>query len=132
MRARVESSVLSSRARDTSASIRAGVMDIEFLVALGQLQHRGDPAVRTTVTADVVDRLVELGWPASLREDFKLLKVVTLRLRLMHDRPQDVVSPRDLPPLARTFLGLLPETLAAQLDAAMARVRALFDAKFAD
>jgi glutamate-ammonia-ligase adenylyltransferase len=103
-----------------------GVMDVEFLVALAQLRHRDDPAVRTTVTADVLDRLVDLGWPAALRDDHAFLKRVALRLRLMHDRPQDVVSPRDLPPLARTF-GLPPETLAAQLDAAMSRVRAIFD-----
>ena len=107
-----------------------GVMDVEFLVALGQLRHRDDPAVRTTVTAYVLDRLVALGWPAALRDDHAFLKRVALRLRLMHDRPQDVVSPRDLPPLARTF-GLPPETLAAQLDAAMARVRAVFDREFA-
>ena len=48
---------------------------------------------------------------------------------LLHDRPQDVVSPRDLPPLARTF-GLRPEMLTAQLDAAMTRVRAIFDSTF--
>jgi glutamate-ammonia-ligase adenylyltransferase len=107
-----------------------GVMDVEFLVALGQLRHRDDAGVRTTVTADVLDRLVALGWPATLRDDHALLKRVALRLRLLHDRPQDVVSPRDLAPLARTF-GLPPDTLAAQLDAAMARVRAIFDAEFA-
>ena len=108
---------------------QGGVMDVEFLVALGQLRHRDDPSMRTTVTADVLDRLVALGWPPALRDDHAFLKRVALRLRLMHDRPQDVVSPRDLPPLARTF-GLPPETLAAQLDAAMARVRATFDTEF--
>ncbi|HEY2728899.1 MAG TPA: glutamine-synthetase adenylyltransferase, partial [Polyangia bacterium] len=106
-----------------------GVMDVEFLVALGQLRHRDDAGVRTTVTADALDRLVTLGWPAALRDDHAFLKRVGLRLRLLHDRPQDVVSPRDLEPLARTF-GLPPGTLAAQLDAAMARVRATFDREF--
>jgi glutamate-ammonia-ligase adenylyltransferase len=108
---------------------QGGIMDVEFLVALGQLRHRNDPAVRTTVTADILDRLVALGWPPALRDDHAFLKRVALRLRLMHDRPQDVVSPRDLAPLARTF-GLPADTLAAQLDAAMARVRATFDAEF--
>jgi glutamate-ammonia-ligase adenylyltransferase len=108
---------------------QGGVMDIEFLVALGQLRHRDDPSVRTTVTADVLDRLVALGWPATLRDDHAFLKRVALRLRLLHDRPQDVVSPKDLPPLARTF-GLPPETLAGQIDAAMARVRGIFDSEF--
>jgi hypothetical protein len=103
-------------------------MDIEFLVALGQLRHRTDPALRTTVTADLLDRLVALGWPPALRDDHAFLKRVALRLRLMHDRPQDVVSPRDLPPLARTF-DLPPEVLAEKLDAAMSRVRATFEAE---
>jgi glutamate-ammonia-ligase adenylyltransferase len=107
-----------------------GVMDVEFLVALGQLRHRDDPGVRTTVTADALDRLVALGWPATLRDDYAFLKRVALRLRLLHDRPQDILSPRDLAPLARTF-GLPAETLAAQLDAAMTRVRATFDRTFA-
>ncbi len=132
MRARVEKQ--RGKVPPGSRHIRfdqGGVMDVEFLVALGQLRHRDDPAVRTTVTAHVLDRLVALGWPAALRDDHAFLKRVALRLRLLHDRPQDVVSPRDLPPLARTF-GLPPETLAAQLDAAMARVRATFDTEFGD
>ena len=130
MRARVEQQ--RGKVPPGSRHIRfdqGGVMDVEFLVALGQLRHRGDPGVRSTVTATVLDRLVALGWPAQLRDDHSFLKRVVMRLRLMHDRPQDVVSPRDLPPLARTF-GLPPETLAAQLDAAMARVRKTFDTEF--
>jgi hypothetical protein len=50
-------------------------------------------------------------------------------LRLLLDRPQAVVSPRDLPPLARS-LGTTPEALAAELDARMARVRAVFAKSF--
>ncbi|HTA18494.1 MAG TPA: DUF294 nucleotidyltransferase-like domain-containing protein, partial [Polyangia bacterium] len=107
-----------------------GVMDVELLVALGQLRHRDDPGVRTTVTTDALDGLVALGWPQALRDDYAFLKRLALRLRLLHDRPQDIVSPRDLAPLARTF-GLPSETLAAQLDATMARVRATFDRMFA-
>jgi glutamate-ammonia-ligase adenylyltransferase len=131
MRARIEKE--RGRVPPGSRHVRfdpGGVMDVEFLVALGQLRYRADPAVRTTVTADVLERLVALGWPATLRDDYAFLKRVALRLRLLHDRLQDVVSPRDLGPLARTF-GLPPETLAAQLDAAMARVRGTFDAEFA-
>jgi glutamate-ammonia-ligase adenylyltransferase len=131
MRARVERE--RGRAPAGSRHVRfdpGGVMDVEFLVALGQLRHRGDPSVRTTVTADALDRLVARGWPQVLRDDHAFLKRVALRLRLLHDRPQDIVSPRDLAPLARTF-GLPSETLAAQLDAAMARVRATFDRMFA-
>src|SRR5450432_1449299 len=106
-----------------------GVMDVEFLVALGQLRHRDDAGVRTTVTAAVLERLVALGWPAALLADHALLKRITLRLRLLHDRPQDVVSPRDLASLARS-LDLPAEALAARLDAAMSRIRAVFDDVF--
>jgi hypothetical protein len=54
---------------------------------------------------------------------------VALRLRLLLDRPQSVVSPRDLPILARS-LSTTAEALGAELDERMARVRGLFDEKF--
>jgi hypothetical protein len=50
-------------------------------------------------------------------------------MRLLIDRPQAVVAPRDLSPLARSF-GVTPEALAADLDDRMARVRALFAKSF--
>jgi len=106
-----------------------GIMDVEFLVALGQLQHAADPGVRVTTTDAVLARLVALGWPESLRDDHAALRRATLRLRLLLDRPEDVVSPRDLPLLARS-LGVAPEALAADLDQRMARVRAIFDERF--
>jgi [glutamine synthetase] adenylyltransferase / [glutamine synthetase]-adenylyl-L-tyrosine phosphorylase len=102
-----------------------GIMDVELLVALGQLRHAADPEIRTTATADVLERLVALGWPATLRDDYAVLRRTALRLRLLLDRPQAVVSPRDLPALARS-LGTTPTLLAAELDERMARVRAVF------
>jgi glutamate-ammonia-ligase adenylyltransferase len=105
---------------------RGGIMDLEFLVALGQLQHAADPAVRTTETAAVLARLGELGWPATLADDYAFLRRVALRLRLLLDRPEDVVSPRDLPILARS-LAVDAQALAAEIDERMARVRAVFD-----
>ena len=104
-------------------------MDIEFLVALGQLRHARDPGVRTTSTAAALARLVELDLPATLADDYALLRRIALRLRLLLDRPEDVVSPRDLLPLARTF-GRAPEDLASEIDARMARVRGVFDERF--
>ena len=74
-------------------------------------------------------RLVSLGWPESLADDYAALRRATLRLRLLLDRPEDVVSPRDLPMLARS-LGTSPEALGADLDARLARVRAVFDDRF--
>ena len=102
-----------------------GIMDVELLVALGQLRHAGDPEVRTTSTEAVLGRLVALGWPAVLRDDYAVLRRTALRLRLLLDRPQAVVSPRDLPALARS-LGTTATLLAAELDERMARVRAVF------
>jgi [glutamine synthetase] adenylyltransferase / [glutamine synthetase]-adenylyl-L-tyrosine phosphorylase len=106
-----------------------GIMDVEFLIALGQLQNAADPGVRVTTTTDALERLVALGWPESLRDDHTALRRATLRLRLLLDRPEDVVSPRDLPMLARS-LGTTPEALGADLDERMARVRAVFDERF--
>jgi glutamate-ammonia-ligase adenylyltransferase len=106
-----------------------GIMDVEFLVALGQLQHAADPRVRVTTTAAALAGLVALGWPESLVDDYAALRRATLRLRLLLDRPEDVVSPRDLPMLARS-LATSADALGADLDDRMARVRALFDERF--
>ncbi|MES1207158.1 MAG: hypothetical protein ABUS79_14570, partial [Pseudomonadota bacterium] len=106
-----------------------GLMDLELLAALGQLRHAGDAHLRTTSTMAVLERLVEIGWPATLADDYAALRRVALRMRLLIDRPQAVVSPRDLWPLARSF-GVTPETLATDLDDRMARVRALFAKSF--
>ncbi|HXJ22209.1 MAG TPA: hypothetical protein VMT03_18450, partial [Polyangia bacterium] len=106
-----------------------GIMDLELLAALGQLRHASDPQVRTTSTMDVLDRLVELGWPGTLAQDYAALRRVSLRLRLLIDRPQAVISPRDLSPLARSF-GITADALAADLDERMARVRGLFAKSF--
>jgi glutamate-ammonia-ligase adenylyltransferase len=106
-----------------------GIMDVEFLVALGQLRHPADPAVRTTVTADALAGLVSRGWPVSLLDDNETLRRIALRLRLLLDRPEDVISPRDVPVLARS-LGTTPEVFAAALDIAMLRVREIFEREF--
>ncbi|HVZ72148.1 MAG TPA: hypothetical protein VHJ20_07220 [Polyangia bacterium] len=106
-----------------------GMMDVEFLVALGQLAHATDPAVRTTEPAPVLDRLAALGWPAALPDDYAFLRRVVMRLRLLQDRPQDVITPNDVTPLAHS-LDVPPEDLVRILDATMKRVRAAFDEKF--
>jgi glutamate-ammonia-ligase adenylyltransferase len=106
-----------------------GIMDVEFLVALGQLAHAADDGVRVTTTGTALARLVALGWPDSLLDDYAALRRASMRLRLLLDRPEDVVSPRDLPMLARS-LGTPPDALAADLDARLARVRAVFDDRF--
>jgi glutamine synthetase adenylyltransferase len=130
MRARVERE--RRRVPQGSRHLRfdpGGIMDVEFLVALGQLQHAADAGVRTTSTAVALARLVALGWPQSLADDYAFLRKLALRLRLLLDRPEDVVSPRDLLRLARSFGGT-PEALGAELDRRMARVRGVFSARF--
>jgi len=106
-----------------------GLMDVELLVALGQLENAADAALRTTVTARALARLTELGWPAALADDYAGLRRVALRLRLLRDRPEDIASPRDLPVLARS-LGTTADALAAELDERMSRIRATFDERF--
>lgn len=103
-----------------------GIMDVEFMAALGQLRFGGaDHALRTTSTMAALERLVALGWPATVIEDYAFLRRLALRLRLVRGRSEDVVSPRDLGPLART-LERVPAELAAELDRRMKRVRALY------
>ena len=118
-----------------------GIMDVEFMVALGQLRLGADRALRTTSTMAALARLVALGWPATLVEDYAFLRRLALRLRLVRGRSEDVVSPNDLAPLARaggTFAGRPADwpaapraidaagALAADLDRRMSRVRAIY------
>jgi [glutamine synthetase] adenylyltransferase / [glutamine synthetase]-adenylyl-L-tyrosine phosphorylase len=103
-----------------------GIMDVEFMVALGQLSlGAGDRALRTTSTVSALARLVALGWPATLSEDYAFLRRLALRLRLVRGRPDDVLSPGDLAPLART-LERPPDSLAADLARRMQRVRTTY------
>jgi glutamate-ammonia-ligase adenylyltransferase len=103
-----------------------GIMDVEFMAALGQLRQGGaDHELRTTSTMAALERLVALGWPATIIEDYAFLRRLALRLRLVRGKSEDVVSPRDLGPLART-LERVPEELSAELDRRMKRVRALY------
>ena len=103
-----------------------GIMDVEFMAALGQLKFGGaEHALRTTSTMAVLERLAALGWPATIMDDYAFLRRLALRLRLVRGRSEDVLGPRDLAPLART-LDRVPEELAAELDRRMKRVRALY------
>jgi glutamate-ammonia-ligase adenylyltransferase len=108
-----------------------GIMDVELLAALGQLEGgAADPGLCTTETTVALARLTAAaGWPATLGADYALLRTLAMRMRLLRDRPEDVVGPRDLPVLART-LERDPARLAAEIDAAMGRVRQLFVARF--
>ncbi len=107
-----------------------GIMDVEFMAALGQLRLGGsDHALRTTSTVVALERLVVLGWPATIIEDYAFLRRLALRLRLVRGRSEDVINPRDLAPLART-LERVPEELAAELDRRMKRVRGLYATMF--
>lgn len=121
------------RARHGARHLRfdpGGIMDVEFLVALGQLRlGRDDPALRTTSTLAALTRLVALGWPPSLLEDYQFLRLLALRMRLLRDRSEEVIGATELTPLARTF-ERDPASLAAEIDRRMSRVRATFTALF--
>jgi glutamate-ammonia-ligase adenylyltransferase len=100
-----------------------GIMDVELMVALGQLrQGRHDPALRTTSIWAALSRLCALGWPSALLDDYAFLRRLALRLRLVRDRPEEVLGPHDLETLART-LEQPAQALAADLDRRMARIR---------
>jgi glutamine synthetase adenylyltransferase len=99
------------------------------MVALGQLRLGQDRGLRTPSTTAALSRLVALGWPATLIEDYTFLRRLALRLRLVRDRPEDVLAPRDLVALARTFDRAAP-ALADELDRRMARVRAIYKTMF--
>jgi glutamate-ammonia-ligase adenylyltransferase len=103
-----------------------GIMDVELLAALGQLRFAADPAVRTTSTLAALQRLAAAhGWPASLAEDYTFLRRLALRLRLIGERPEDVVGAREIASLART-LDRPADALGVELGDRMARVRAFY------
>jgi glutamate-ammonia-ligase adenylyltransferase len=131
MRARVEAE--RGRVPPGSRHLRfdpGGIMDVEFLSALGQLAGgAADPALRTTETSTALARLIATGWPPSLLSDQALLRRLALRMRLLRDRHEDVIGPSDLLPLARS-LEQEPARLMQELDAAMLRIRAFFLERF--
>ena len=98
------------RGRATCASIRAASWTSSSWSRSASSPTPPIDGVRTTTTGTALARLVALGWPESLLDDYAALRRATLRLRLLLDRPEDVVSPRDLPMLARS-LGTSPEAL---------------------
>lgn len=131
MRARVEAE--RGRVPPGSRHLRfdpGGIMDVEFLGALGQLAGgASDPALRTTETSTALARLIATGWPPTLISDYALLRRLALRMRLLRDRHEDVIGPSDLLPLARS-LEQEPARLVQELDAAMQRIRAFFLERF--
>jgi [glutamine synthetase] adenylyltransferase / [glutamine synthetase]-adenylyl-L-tyrosine phosphorylase len=107
-----------------------GIMDVEFLAALGQVAGgAADVALRTTQTTVALARLAATGWPASLISDYALLRTLAMRIRLLRDRPEDVVGPPDFTPLARS-LEQDPTRLHNDLNQALGRVRSCFVQRF--
>ncbi|MES1206786.1 MAG: hypothetical protein ABUS79_12690, partial [Pseudomonadota bacterium] len=132
---RVREKVEAERGRVASGSRHlrfdpGGIMDVEFLTALGQLTGgAADPSLRTTETTVALRRLIETGWPAALLADHATLRALSMRMRLLRDRPEDIINPSDLAPLARS-LEQDPDRLREDVDQAMCRVRACFTAHF--
>jgi glutamate-ammonia-ligase adenylyltransferase len=131
MRARIETERAVSREHPDVVHLRfspGGLTDLEFLAALGQLEHgAADRAVRTTSPYEALVRLTARGYLAepSLLEDYRFLQRTSLRMRLLRDRSDDRLLPDDRPALARG-LGLAEDALVAELQTRMARVRAAY------
>jgi glutamate-ammonia-ligase adenylyltransferase len=107
-----------------------GIMDVEFLGALGQLSHGAtDPTLRTTQTTVALAALTAFEWPPTLAADYELLRTLSMRMRLLRDRPEDIINPSDFVPLGRT-LDLEPARLQDELNRAMQRIRAWFSERF--
>ena len=108
-----------------------GIMDVEFLTALGQVTLGGhDRALRTTETTLALAELVTAhGWPSALLTAYERLRRLAMRMRLLRDRPEDVVSPEDFAPLSRS-LDVDVDTLRAELDQSMDRIRRTFAERF--
>jgi glutamate-ammonia-ligase adenylyltransferase len=128
MRGRIEQ----ERAGDGRGAVHlrfsaGGLTDLEFLAAWEQLRKGADdPALRTASPLAALARVAERGeLDRGLLEDYRFLQRVSLRLRLLRDRPDDRLMPEDRPALARS-LGMTAAELDAELEARRAQVRAVF------
>ncbi len=102
-----------------------GIMDVELLVALGQLRHAADPEIRTTSTAPCSNGWWRSGGPPCCATTTRCSGERRCGCGSCSTVRRRVVSPRDLPALARS-LGTTSTLLAAELDERMARVRGVF------
>jgi glutamate-ammonia-ligase adenylyltransferase len=130
MRQRIEN----ERAEDRGGSVHlrfspGGLTDLEFMAAFEQLRRgKTDRELRTTAPYEALARLAArdlLPGGEQVLEDYRFLQHASLRLRLLHDRPDDRLPPADRPRLARS-LGLTEAALAEELEARRARVRRVF------
>jgi glutamate-ammonia-ligase adenylyltransferase len=104
-----------------------GLTDLEFLAAWEQLRRGGaDPALRAASPRAALSELAARGeLDASVLDDYRFLQRLSLRLRLLRDRPDDRLMPEDRPALARS-LGLSAAELEAELEARRGQVRGVF------
>jgi glutamate-ammonia-ligase adenylyltransferase len=132
MRKRIEDERAGADVGDGGVHLRfspGGLTDLEFIAAFAQLGGgRQDPGVRTPAPYAALAELHARGaLPEGepLLEDYRFLQRAALRLRLLHDRPDDRMTPADRPRLARA-LALSEAALVAELAARRARVRRAF------
>ncbi len=129
MRARIESERVAAGTTHLRFS-PGGLTDLEFLAAFEQLRRgAADAAWRTTSPRRALEVLATTpGFDrgADVLDDHLFLQRASLRLRLLHDRPDDRLAPEDLPRLARSLALTEPE-LTHQLQERMARVRRIFE-----
>ncbi|WP_337997234.1 bifunctional [glutamine synthetase] adenylyltransferase/[glutamine synthetase]-adenylyl-L-tyrosine phosphorylase [Oleispirillum naphthae] len=119
---------------------RGGIREIEFFAQTQQLIWGGrQPQLRSSVTLETLDRLVELGHVAAaaaadLKESYAFLRRVEHRLQMIDDA-QTQTLPKEPDKLAHlaTFLGHASVAdFSAALLAHLTRVEAHYSALFAD
>jgi glutamate-ammonia-ligase adenylyltransferase len=107
-----------------------GLTDLEFMAAFQQLRlGKDDRGLRTTAPYEALAALAARGLlpeGEALLEDYRFLQRASLRLRLLHDRPDDALSDRDRPRLARS-LDLTEAAFIEELEARRTRVRWLYN-----
>jgi glutamate-ammonia-ligase adenylyltransferase len=109
LRARMERELSQERRgrRDLKLG-RGGLVDVELAVQLLQIEHGGDPAVRTTETAVAIEALAARGYLApehadALRDGYAFLRRLEQRIRIVHGDATQLLEERapGVVPLAR-------------------------------
>jgi glutamate-ammonia-ligase adenylyltransferase len=115
-----------------------GIVDIEFLVQMLQLQHaRKNPSLRTPNTLSALRALAEAGLlsgeeQAFFESSYRLLRTIESRLRLINSTARDQLphDPTELNKLAHLLHYSSSDALMCDYASTTQKIRARFDAAF--